>query len=104
MGPSLWHVSLLLKSLAYFAGSPLGLHHPQADRARPGGVYLPAFIQVNLLFMLNLPTAITCPITAHRGSVYPMQPACMLKGGLLSIVTQELFLALWPSTPGLESW
>ena len=65
-------------------------------------MYLPAFIQVDLLFMLNLPTAIACSIAARRGSVYPMQSACMLKGGLLSIATQELLLALQPSPPGLD--
>ena len=31
-----------------------------------------------------------------------MQSACALKGGLLSIVTQELLLALQPSPPGLD--
>ena len=30
-----------------------------------------------------------------------MQITCTLKGGLLSIVTQELLLALQPSPPGL---
>ena len=31
-----------------------------------------------------------------------MQFACALKGGLLSIATQELLLALQPSPPGLD--
>ena len=65
-------------------------------------MYLPAFIQVDLLSMLNLPTAIARPIGAHHGSVHPMQFACTLKGGLLSIATQELLLALQPSPPGLD--
>ena len=52
--------------------------------------------------MLNLPTAITCSIAARHGSVHPMQFACALKGGLLSIATQELLLALQPSPPGLD--
>ena len=64
-------------------------------------MYLPTFIPDNLLFMLNLPTAITCLITARHGSIHPMQFACMLKGGLLSITNQELLLALQPSPPGL---
>ena len=65
-------------------------------------MYLPAFIQVDLLSMLNLPTAIACSIAARHGSVHPMQFACALKGGLLSIATQELLLALQPSPPGLD--
>ena len=65
-------------------------------------MYLPAFIQVDLLFMLNLPTAIACSIAARHGSIHPMQSACTLKGGLLSIATQELLLALQPSPPGLD--
>ena len=66
-------------------------------------MYLPAFIPDNLLFMLNLPTAITCLIIARHGSVRPMQFACTLKIGLLSIVTQELLLALQPSPLGLTT-
>ena len=31
-----------------------------------------------------------------------MQSTCALKGGLLSIATQELLLALQPSPPGLD--
>lgn len=65
-------------------------------------MYLPAFISVDLLFMLNLPTAITYSITARHGSIRPMQFACTLKGGLLSIATQELLLALHPSPTGLD--
>ena len=65
-------------------------------------MYLPAFIQVDLLSMLNLPTAIARSIAARHGSVHPMQFACTLKGGLLSIATQELLLALQPSPPGLD--
>ena len=34
-------------------------------------------------------------------SLFPERSACMLKGGLLSIATQELLLALQPSPPGL---
>ena len=83
-------------------GAPLGLHHPHAARATPSGMYLPAFIQVDLLFMLNLLTAITCSITARHGSVHPMQFAYTLRGGVLSIATQELLLALQPSPPGLD--
>ena len=55
-----------------------------------------------MLFMLNLPTAITRSITARHGSVHPMQFACTLKGGFLSIASQELLLALQPSPPGLD--
>ena len=65
-------------------------------------MYLPAFISGNLLSMLNLATAITCLITARHGSVLPMQFACTLKGGLLSIATQELLLALQLPPPGLD--
>ena len=65
-------------------------------------MYLPAFIQVDLLSMLNLPMAIASSIAARHGSVHPMQFACTLKGGLLSIATQELLLALQPSQPGLD--
>ena len=65
-------------------------------------MYLPAFIQVDLFFMLNLPTTIACSIATRHGSVHPMQFACTLKGGLLSIATQELLLALQPSPPGLD--
>ena len=78
-------------------GAPLGLHHPQAARVGPSGMYLPAFIQVDLLPMLNLPMAI-----ARHGPVHLMQLACALKGGLLSIATQELLLALQPSPPSLD--
>ena len=52
--------------------------------------------------MLNLLTVITRLIAARRGSVHPVQFACTLKGGLLSIATQELLLALQPSPPGLD--
>ena len=84
-------------------GAPLGLHHAQAAQARPSGMYVPAFTQVNLLSMLNLPTAIACSVAARCGSVYPMQPACTLKGGLLSIATQELLLALQRSPLALTT-
>ena len=83
-------------------GAPIGLHHPQAARAGPGGMYLPAFIQVDLLSMLNLPTAIASSIATRHGSIHPVQSACALKGGLLSIVTQELLLALQPSPEDVE--
>ena len=65
-------------------------------------MYLPAFIQVDLLSMLNMSTAMARSIAARHGSVHPMQFACTLKGGLLSIATQELLLALQPSPPGLD--
>ena len=65
-------------------------------------MYLPAFIQDELLSMPNLPTDIAHSIVARHGSVHPMQFACTLKGGLLSIATQELLLALQPSPPGLD--
>ena len=52
--------------------------------------------------MLNLPTIITYSITTRHGSIHLMQFACALKGGLLSIATQELLLALQPSPPGLD--
>ena len=52
--------------------------------------------------MLGLLTAIACSIAARHVSVHPMQFACTLKGGLLSIATQELLLALQPSPPGLD--
>ena len=52
--------------------------------------------------MLNLLTVIACSIATRHGSVHPVQFACALKGGLLSIVTQELLLALQPSPPGLD--
>ena len=97
MGPSLRHVSLLRMSSAYLVGAPLGLHHPQASRAGPGGMHLPAFIHVDLLSMLNLPTVIACSIATRHGSIQPMKITCALKGGLLSIATQELLLALQPS-------
>ena len=60
-------------------------------------MYLPAFIQIDLLSMLNLPTTITCSITARHKSILPMQFSCTLKGGLLSIATQELLLVLQSS-------
>ena len=81
-------------------GVPLGLHHPQAARAGPGGMYLPAFIQVDLLFMLNLLAAIARSIATRRGPVLPVQFACTLKGGYLSIATQEPNL---PRSPSLLS-
>ena len=65
-------------------------------------MYLPAFTQVELLSMINLLTVIACSIATRHGSVHPMQFACALKGGLLSIATQELLLALQPSPPGLD--
>ena len=65
-------------------------------------MYIPAFTQVDLLSMLNLPRAIARSITARHGSVHPMQFACTLKGGLLSSVTLELLQALLPSPPGLD--
>ena len=52
--------------------------------------------------MLNLPTVITCSIATRRGSIHPVQFACALKEGLLSIATQELLLALQPLPPGLD--
>ena len=55
-----------------------------------------------MLSMLDLPTAIAYSIAARHGSVHPMKFACTLKGGLLSIATQELLLALQPSPPGLD--
>ena len=162
-------------------GAPLGLHHPQAARAGPGGMHFPAFTQVDLSFMLNLsmtvafstitslggyshrhgagawvrPCHVDKPERSSSGSRHaprtsPHQAlsaftsssatsgrltavtvnrvsscacsqgflgriaggtasllclvrfACVLKGGLLSIATQELLLALQPSPPGLD--
>ena len=83
-------------------GAPLVLHHPQAARAGLSGMYLPAFTQADLPSMLNLPTVVTYSIATRHGSIHPVQFACALKGGLLSIATQELLLALHPSPPGLD--
>ena len=58
-------------------GAPLGLHHPHAARARPSGMYLPAFIQVDLLFMLNLPTAIACSVIASPEAFTQARRWCM---------------------------
>ena len=55
-----------------------------------------------MLSMLDLPMTITYSIVTHHGSIHPVQFACALKGGLLSIATQELLLALQPSPPGLD--
>ena len=52
--------------------------------------------------MLNLLTVIACSTATCHGSIHPMQFAYALKGGLLSITTQELLLALQPSPPGLD--
>ena len=65
-------------------------------------MYLPAFTQADLPSLLNLLTVITCSIATRRESIHPVQFACALKGGLLSIATQELLLALQPSPPGLD--
>ena len=65
-------------------------------------MYLPAFTQADLPSMLNLTTVITYSIATHHGSIHPVQFSCALKGGLLSIATQELLLALQPSPPGLD--
>ena len=65
-------------------------------------MYLPAFTQVDLLSMLNLPTVIAYSTATCHGSIHPVQFACALKGGLLSIETQELLLALQPSPLGLD--
>lgn len=40
-------------------------------------------------------------ICRPTGLLSLIQIACALKGGLLSIATQELLLALQPSSPGL---
>ena len=53
--------------------------------------------------MLNLLTVIACSIATRHGSVHPVQFACALKGGLLSIATQELLLALQPSPLALTT-
>ena len=65
-------------------------------------MYLPAFTQADLPSLLNLPTVITCSIATRHGHIHPMQSTCALKGGLLSIATQELLLALQPSPAGLD--
>ena len=65
-------------------------------------MYLPVFIQADFPSLLNLPTAIACSIATRRGYIHPVQFACVLKGGLLSIATQEFLLALQPSPPGLD--
>ena len=65
-------------------------------------MYLPAFTQADLPSLLNLPTVVACSIAIRRGYIHLMQFACALKGGLLSIATQELLLALQPSPPGLD--
>ena len=60
-------------------------------------MYLSAFSQADLPSMLDMPYY-------HLPRVHPstMQFARALKGGLLSIATQELLLALQPSPPGLD--
>ena len=68
MGPSLWHVSLLLMSLSYLAGGTPRVASSPSARAGPSGMYLPAFTQADLPSMLNLPTVITCPIVASHGA------------------------------------
>ena len=65
-------------------------------------MYLPAFTQADLPSLLNLPTVIACSTATRHRSIHPVQFACALKGGLLSIATQELLLALLPSPPGLD--
>ena len=65
-------------------------------------MYLPAFTQADLPSLLNLPTAIACLIATRHGYIRPMQFTCTLKGGLLSIATQEVLLALQPSPPGID--
>ena len=65
-------------------------------------MYLPAFTQADLPSLLKLPTVIACSTATRPGYIHPMQFACALKGGLLSIATQELLLALQPSPPGLD--
>ena len=54
--------------------------------------------------MPNIPVIITYSITAYHGPPLSlMQFACALKGGLLSIATQELLLALQPSPLALTT-
>ena len=64
-------------------------------------MYLPTFTQADLPSLLSLLMVITCSIATRRGSIHPVQFTCALKGGLLSIVTQELLLSLQPSPPGI---
>ena len=52
--------------------------------------------------MLNLLTVIAYSTATRHVPIHPVQFACALKGGLLSIATQELLLALQPSPPGLD--
>ena len=62
-------------------------------------LHLPKLICLPCLICLSL-----SPARLHPPRVHPfiMQFACALKGGLLSIATQELLLALQPSPPGLD--
>ena len=62
-------------------------------------LHLPKLICFSLI---NLFTVIIRLTATRRGSIHPVQFACALKGGLLSIATQELLLALQPSPPGLD--
>ena len=66
-------------------------------------MYVPAFTQADLPSLLNLPTVIARSIVTRYGYIHPVKFACMLKGGLLSIATQELLLALQPSPLALST-
>ena len=65
-------------------------------------MYLPAFIQVDQLSMLNLLTAIACLDRRPPRVCSSYAIRLRVKRGLLSIATQELLLALQPSPPGLD--
>ena len=52
--------------------------------------------------MPNLPVIITYLIATYHWSLLSHAIRLPLKGGLLSIATQELLLALQPSPPGLD--
>ena len=63
-------------------------------------LHLPKLFCFSLTNLLMVTTRLTA---TRRGSIHPVQFACALKGGALSIATQELLLALQLSAPGLDN-
>ena len=53
-------------------GAPLRLHHPQAARAWPSGVYLPYIYLSQFVSMLNLSITITFLIVTYSRSRAPI--------------------------------
>ena len=73
-------------------GAPLGLHHPQVARVRPGDVY-PSCVYFRAMHS----THHACYLMLVRGTSSSfMSAACTLKGGYLSIATQGSY---WLSGP-----